>query len=107
MATNFRLGGTDPDWGTDSGESKPPTPNSDFSSDFAHFILEVLENPKVLAKIPKIFFKTRDFWGDIPPEFRTGGDTSPASPPVAPPVGENRKLFCVCPISSSFGRILG
>ena len=32
--------------GTDSGESKPPTPNSDFSSYFDHFIWEISENLK-------------------------------------------------------------
>ena len=55
--------------GADSGESKPPTPNSDFSSDFAHFISERPENPNFLVNIQKIFFKNRDFWGgDILPE---------------------------------------
>ena len=47
--------------GTDSGESKPPTPNSDFSSDFAHFILEISEDLKEIANIKKVFFKNRDF----------------------------------------------
>ena len=32
--------------GADSGESKPPTPKFDFSSDSAHFILEILKNLK-------------------------------------------------------------
>ena len=40
VATNFRRGGAD------SGESKPPTPKFDFSSDSAHFILEILKNLK-------------------------------------------------------------
>ena len=56
-------------------------PNSDFSSDFALFILEILKNIKIWAYIQKCFFKNRDFWGDIPTEFWTGGDTSPPSPP--------------------------
>ena len=55
-------------------------PNSNFSSDFGHFILEILENLKVFTNIQKISLKNRDFWGDIPPEFRTGG-TCPRHPP--------------------------
>ena len=50
-------GGTDSDWEgrTNSGESKLPTPNSDFSLDFAHFILEILKKSKN-AYIQKLFF---------------------------------------------------
>ena len=45
---SFDCGGQIPTGGggTDSGESKPPNPYSHFSSDFAHFILERLGNPK-------------------------------------------------------------
>ena len=55
-------------------------PNSVFSLDFGHFILEILENSKILAKNPKIFFKTHDLWGDIPPGISNRGDTYPSSP---------------------------
>ena len=55
-------------------------PNSDFSLDFAHFILEILENPTILAKIPKKCLNTAISGGTSITEFRTGGDTSPASP---------------------------
>ena len=75
----YLTGGTDPEWGTDSGESKPLTPNSDFSSDFSHFILEILENPKVLANIPKLLFKNV-ISGGTSPEFRTGGHVPPHPP---------------------------
>ena len=60
-------------------------PNSDFSWDFAHFISEIPENPNFSVNIQKIFLKNRDFWGDIPPEFWTGG-TCPPIPPVATPM---------------------
>ena len=30
--------------GADSGPSNPPTPNSDFSSDFSHLVLKILKN---------------------------------------------------------------
>ena len=53
--------------------------NSDFYSDFTHFILEISENLKIVASVQKIFFKNRYFWGDIP-EFRTGGKR-PRHPP--------------------------
>ena len=43
---SIRGGGRIPTGGTDFGGSKPPIPNSDFSSDFAHFILEIFKNLK-------------------------------------------------------------
>ena len=86
VATNFRLGGQIPTGGTDSGESKLPTPKFNFCSDFSHFILKTLENLKFLTNMHAICLKNRDFCGDITPEFRTGGDTSPASQPVATPM---------------------
>ena len=80
VATNFRLGGGQIQTeGTDSGESKPPPPNSDFSFDFAQLILEILENSKVLASIPKVFFKTA-ISGGYPPEVSNRGTRSPHSP---------------------------
>ena len=45
------------------------SPNSDLSSDFAHFILKILENLKILASIQKIFIENRDLWGDVPQNF--------------------------------------
>ena len=82
VATNFRLGGTTPDRGGRIQVSQNHLPpNSDFSSVFAHFVWEILENPKVLANIPKIFFKNRDFWGDIPPGFSNRGGHVPRFPP--------------------------
>ena len=73
--------GTDSDWGEQiqMNQSHLP-PNSDFSSDFGHFILETLENMKILTNTQKFSLKNRDFWGDIPPEFRTGA-TCPRHPP--------------------------
>ena len=40
-------------------------PNSNFSSNFGHFISKVLENLKIDMN-SKFFFKTRDFWGTSP-----------------------------------------
>ena len=60
-------------------------PNSDFSSDFVHFILEILENMTILAKIQKISINMAISGGDIDPEFRTAG-TRPRHPP--PPDGD-------------------
>ena len=49
-------------------------PNSDFSFDFAHFILERMENPKVLANIPKkIPYKPRFLGRTSPRNFEPGG----------------------------------
>ena len=61
-------------------------PNSDFSSDFAHFILEIPENPNFSVNIQKIFFKNCDFWGGHPPRILNRGDMYPPSPPVATPM---------------------
>ena len=81
----FSTGGTDPDWGGRIQVSQNHLPpNSHFSSDFAHPILGILENPKALAKKSKILFKNRDFWGAHPPEFRNV-PRIPPPPPVAPP----------------------
>ena len=43
------------------------SPNSDISSDFVHFILNILKNLNILGKFLKI--KNRDFWGESPSEF--------------------------------------
>ena len=87
----FRLGG-----GTDSGESKPPTPNSNFSSDFAHFIVEILESQKKLANI-QLSLKIA-ISGGTSPEFRTGGRIpefrTPFSP-VATPMGQRLAMISV------------
>ena len=52
-------------------------PNSEFSSNFANFILKILENLKFLANIPKISFKNRDFRGTFPRNFEPRGRVSP------------------------------
>ena len=43
-ATKFWLGG-----GADSGPSNPPTPNSDFSSNFGYFILKIFKDLEILV----------------------------------------------------------
>ena len=43
------------------------SPNSDISSDFVHFILNILQSLNILGKFLKI--KNRDFWGESPSEF--------------------------------------
>ena len=55
-------------------------PNSDLSSDFANFILEILENLKILTNIQKISFKNV-ISGDIPQNFEPGGCVPP---PISP-----------------------
>ena len=47
-------------------------PNSDFSSDFGNFSLEIFETLKVLTNLQNFFLKSR-YFGGHPPEFRTGG----------------------------------
>ena len=54
-------------------------PKSDFSPDFAHFVLEILENLKVLTNIQKIFLRIT-IYGGCPPKFRPGA----TRPPIAP-----------------------
>ena len=76
-ATKFRLGGG----GTDSVESNHLLPNSDFSSDLAHFILEILENLNTLVNIHKILFKKSRFLGGRLPDFSSGGTRRPLPPP--------------------------
>ena len=64
----FSIGGTDSDWEGERiqvNQNHLP-PNSDFSSDFGHFILGTLENLKVLTNIQKLVFKNREFWGGYP-----------------------------------------
>ena len=75
VATNFRLGGRIPTGGggrIQVNENHLP-PNSDFSSDFGHIILEISENLKILTNKLKIFTKNRDFWGISPRNFEPGG----------------------------------
>ena len=84
---SFDLGGTDSNWvGRILVSQSHLPPNSDFSSDFAHFHSEIPENPNFSVNIQKIFLKNRDLWGDIPPGILDRGDMSPASPPVATPM---------------------
>ena len=78
---NFWLGGRILTGGRIQVSQNHLLPNSDFSLDFAHLIWEILENPKVLAKIPKIVFKNRDFWGNIPTGILNRGNSSPTSSP--------------------------
>ena len=55
-------GGADSDWkGRIQVSRNHLPPSSDFSSDFAHFILEISEDLKEIANIKKVFFKNRDF----------------------------------------------
>ena len=53
-------------------------PDSGFSSDFAHFILEILKNLKILANIQKFSLK---IYGGHPFQNFEPGDTSPHPPP--------------------------
>ena len=69
VATKFQLGGRILTGGQSQVGGNHLTPNSDFSSDFPHFILEILKNHKIWAYIKKFFFQNCDFWGDIPLEF--------------------------------------
>ena len=71
-ATKFWLGG-----GADSGPSNPPTPNSDFSSNFGHFILKVLKDLETLVSSLRQICKYRDFWGDVPLPLSDGGMRPP------------------------------
>ena len=53
-------------------------PNFDFSSDFGHFILKILEFKK--GKYSEFFFENRDFWdGDVHSRIlsREGGTRPP------------------------------
>ena len=50
-------------------------PNSDFSLDLAHFILKILENPKVYQIFRKFSLKTAISGGILPRNFEAG-DTS-------------------------------
>ena len=43
--------------GTDVLASEPPTPNSDFSSDFGHLVLKISETPKNSVCDEKFSFK--------------------------------------------------
>ena len=55
-------------------------PNSDFSSDFGHFILKIVKKNYSFGKFLKENLEKSGFGGDVPPEFRTGrGDASPTA----------------------------
>ena len=74
--------------------------NSDLSSDFGHFILEMLKNLKLLTKVRKF---SVHFWGDIPPEFQTGGNAYPHPPGGDTHVAAFRSL---CPPQNAWCRPL-
>ena len=57
-------------------------PNSYFSSNFAHFILEILKNLKIFTDIHQFSLKIHP--GGISPRISDQGDVSPI-PPVAMP----------------------
>ena len=51
VVTNFRLEGTEPDWGgTDSGESKPPTPKFRFLLGFWPLYFGNIGKSKIFSK---------------------------------------------------------
>ena len=68
-------------------------PNSDFSSDFAHFISEIPENPNFSVNIQKVFFKNRYFWGGHPSRNYEPGEHVPPIPPVATPMVRHLPRF--------------
>ena len=74
VATKFRLGGR-----IQVSQNHLP-PNSDFSSDFAHFISEIPENPNFSVNIQKIFLKNRDFWRGASPRNSEPGGHVPHPP---------------------------
>ena len=51
-------------------------PNSYFSSNFGHLVLEILENSESWTSVQEIFFEDRDIW-ENPTEFGTGRTRSP------------------------------
>ena len=61
-------------------------PNSNFSSDFTHFILEILENPKNGKNSKKKSLKPLFIGGHPSRNLELGGHDT-ASPPVVPPMG--------------------
>ena len=79
---SFDWGATDSTEGTDSGESKPPTPKFRFLLGFRTLYLGNVENLKILASIQKFSLKYCDFWGFVSQNFEPGGRVPP-SPPVA------------------------
>ena len=73
--TKFRLRGRV------HGHPNPPTPKFIFSSDFGHFILNMLDYSNNLHMSRKKLLKYHNFWGASPANFSTAGDASPTSPP--------------------------
>ena len=90
VATNFRLGRTNPDWGgggTDSGESKLPIPKFRFHLGFRPLYFGNIRKCKSFSKYSENLLNKQRFLLGIPPEFRTGGRTRPPHPPsVATPM---------------------
>ena len=87
VATKFRLGRED---GFRLGgrihvsENHLP-PNSDFSSDFAHFVLKILKNLEILVSVQEFFLKNCDFrWGHPPGILNRGGGGGKRTPSPPP-----------------------
>ena len=89
VATNFWLGGTD------SGESKPPTPKFRFILGFCPLYFVNIGKSKSFSKYSKIFFKNCHFWGTSPEFWNGGGNMFPASPRWRRP--------CLCLHTSLYG----
>ena len=79
-------GGTEPDRGMDSGESKLSDPKFRFLLGFRPLYFGNLRKSKNFGKNSENFPYKPRFVGTSLPEFRTG-ETRPRIPPVAPPMG--------------------
>ena len=75
--TKFRLGGWMLTGGGGRGQIQASqshlSPNSDFSSDFAHFILEILKNLKISVYIQNFSLKIVISGGTFPRNSEPGG----------------------------------
>ena len=76
-------------------------PNSDFSSDFGHFIQEISKNRKILINIHKFSLKIAISEGIIPPEYRTGGGGN-TSLPSPPPCGDAPGWLMTTPVNLNY-----
>ena len=94
---NCRRAGSESSWcqgrrhefstgGTDSGESKPPTPKFRFLLGFRPLYFENIGKSENFEKHAQFFLQKLRILGGHPPRLSNRGDTSPPSPPVATPM---------------------
>ena len=84
-----------------------PIPKFNFSSDFGHFILKMLENAKFEYMSRTKLFKFPNFWGYAPADFSTAGTIPPSLPPPAFGAHGSDNFYSQAALLTRMNRLLG